>query len=863
MAESSEQGEQRLRNQACLLGSLAHAHITPVYELGKTDEGAVFVSVRKPQGQPLSDAEHAPIDAKQYDRAVSILITLCETLHFVHSKSILHADLKPEHIIVGRFGEIIISGWHNIRHLDDELTMDLPSGTPAFMAPEQAARSTLSYATDIYGLGSILYWLLSGKPPHDCTNAEEAILAAANKPPPFDHLIRDPELRAITQRALAINANERFESAQGLAEALRNWQELRTAHALITRAQDLAQPTSETINERNLRNAVHLYQDVAERWPHYPNIRSLAAEMRCRYSRQALSDGNFSAGIHMLRNETAEEKVLYTQITQEQQRRNNSQRNIRLLSITAAIIIIGCASAVIIIYAQAYVAWQAAQQHQTNTKQQLTLAEQTAKQEAATLHQAKHLRHAADIGLIRSQNNNELFYQAITLIHEAAETHGNSWALRRQLYRNQRYLQSGRLDIISHCLWSDTNTLILPRSNTEVAIYNFHTGDLLRSIQHTVGSLSWVHHHEGITYIAGQHGVQAYNEDTLTFSYREHPTSISSGSMSPNGKIAATGDLEGNVHLWDPQTGEQIAQAYMAHNHKQNRKISLIALSNMDILFTTDHYYSSASIDNLNNISKTIYLKNSIPGDLHNGNDKIALLGYGNGSIGSQFLNRNRGSRWFRINKGHQATDLSPSGRWSAAAAIDSNKVYTRSVYDGSQETSQIILPDTVYAISITPDDKHIIIADNNGWYSFRLAPFQNDHFFPTTDSASYHHSDGIVIQNHGHQLVNKDTFETYTLSHTVSQKLNYDQRIIPKKSCALDGNYSIHLKDSQTLELWHQGKPLTVLEKISKPGHGLYFDPAHDTLYIWVNDGILVLPSKPISSNDDRGTHEPTTNMG
>ena len=146
---------------------MQHPNIVAIYEIGAHDE-LNFFSMRLVQGVSLAHQlqESGPLPPK---RAAQLMRTIAEALDYAHRLGVLHLDLKPANVLIDERGEPQVADFGLARRLDETLTRDNDevSGTPSYMAPEQAQIKShkLSQATDIYGLGAILYELITGRPP--------------------------------------------------------------------------------------------------------------------------------------------------------------------------------------------------------------------------------------------------------------------------------------------------------------------------------------------------------------------------------------------------------------------------------------------------------------------------------------------------------------------------------------------------------------------------------------------------------------------------------------------------------------------------------------------------------------------------
>ena len=209
----------RFRREAEAVASLDHPNILPIYEVSESEEGLPFFSMKYATGGSLRAA--APTLRKNPRECVRLMAKVARAIDYAHGKGILHRDLQPGNILLDENGEPMVSDFGLAKWLDQssDLTRTLETlGTPGYIAPEQAERPAdkLTCAADVYSLGAILFYLLTGRPPFVGPNVLSVIHQAAATPAPRLRLLvpsLDGDLETIVGRCLESNPNERYQSA--------------------------------------------------------------------------------------------------------------------------------------------------------------------------------------------------------------------------------------------------------------------------------------------------------------------------------------------------------------------------------------------------------------------------------------------------------------------------------------------------------------------------------------------------------------------------------------------------------------------------------------------------------------------------
>jgi len=179
----TEELRNRMIREAQIIARLEHPGIVPVHDVGTLADGRIYYAMKFVRGSRLD--EYAALGAPLRDRLRKFQ-AVCDAVAFAHAHGVIHRDLKPQNIMIGSFGEVLVLDWGIAKIRDDprssafEQTMEgTVIGTDRYMSPEQARGEIdqLDERSDIYALGAVLYFLLNDQP--KVSKAAQAIRSKA------------------------------------------------------------------------------------------------------------------------------------------------------------------------------------------------------------------------------------------------------------------------------------------------------------------------------------------------------------------------------------------------------------------------------------------------------------------------------------------------------------------------------------------------------------------------------------------------------------------------------------------------------------------------------------------------------------
>ena len=225
---ASESELHRFRAETEAAARLDHSNIVPIYEVGEHD-GCPYFTMKYLEGGNL--AENLERFRGAHRHVAEVLAVLARAVHHGHQRGILHRDLKPANVLLDAGGRPHVADFGVARHLEKEAghtRSGIVVGTPGYMSPEQAAGQSrnLTTAADVYGLGAILYELLTGRPPFTADTPPQVLRRVLETEPTPPHELDpgiDRDLETICLKCLEKDPRRRYDSAEELSEELERY----------------------------------------------------------------------------------------------------------------------------------------------------------------------------------------------------------------------------------------------------------------------------------------------------------------------------------------------------------------------------------------------------------------------------------------------------------------------------------------------------------------------------------------------------------------------------------------------------------------------------------------------------------------
>lgn len=325
-----EDDRAKFLSEAVITGVLDHPNIVPIHELGQTEDGTLFYSMKCVTGTEW----HKVVRNKSEAENLEILMKVADAVAFAHSKNVIHRDLKPENVMLGEYGEVLVMDWGLAVDLNrkEEFTM---GGTPAYMSPEMAKGplDRIGKCSDIYLLGAILYEIVTGFPPHAASTITECLVAAAQ-----NVIVRsesNSRLKSIALKAMATSPKLRFNSVALFQEEIRKYQSTAQSIELAHTSQKELEAAKDSGSYELFSRAMFGFEDALKLWNENDTAEKGVREARLEYAKCALAKGDYDLGLQLVSPTSPDEEPIFQQLTKAKRAAERNARNVRRARIVA------------------------------------------------------------------------------------------------------------------------------------------------------------------------------------------------------------------------------------------------------------------------------------------------------------------------------------------------------------------------------------------------------------------------------------------------------------------------------------------------------------------------------------------------
>ncbi len=339
--QATADAQSRFLAEAVVTGALEHPNIVPIYDLGVNTDDELFYAMKEVQGHAWTDS----IDKVDLDENLEVIGKVADAIAFSHEKGVVHRDLKPDNIMIGQFGEVVVMDWGLALPTDKFEKPGLPftpglAGTPSYMAPEMADLSLapIGPAADIYLLGALLFRAVTKKAPHTGKTAHAALRAAAVNtiqwPDDADDSY-DDELLDVARIAMATRPEDRYTSATGFKQALRDYRSHSESRRLTESAINELTTAETSSSYRSFERSIAGLEEAIKLWADNVRAAETLQTARLRYGQAAFQKGDLDlAELQLDENDPAHAELLKS-IYETRAERAAQEKRLRRLKQTA------------------------------------------------------------------------------------------------------------------------------------------------------------------------------------------------------------------------------------------------------------------------------------------------------------------------------------------------------------------------------------------------------------------------------------------------------------------------------------------------------------------------------------------------
>ncbi len=321
--------------EAVVTGNLTHPNIVSVHDLGKSPDGSLFYTMQKICGISWDKV----IRQKKVDENLEILSKVCDAIAYAHNRGVIHRDLKPSNIMLGDYGEVMVTDWGVAAGAGDtdlskkamQLTSDSDiEGTPAYMPPEMLDDNCLRIGpcSDIYLIGAILYEIVAGKPPHKIRKDNMIHAIRYNIIQPTE---QTGELIDIAYKAMSTKPEDRYPSVKVMQQELRSYQIHRESIRLAQTAEENFETACITGDYQLFADAMFGFRQSTNLWPENKRAIHGLKKLIRNYAELAFHNGDYDLALSILDRNNPKHQPMITNIHKARRARDSRKRRMGIL----------------------------------------------------------------------------------------------------------------------------------------------------------------------------------------------------------------------------------------------------------------------------------------------------------------------------------------------------------------------------------------------------------------------------------------------------------------------------------------------------------------------------------------------------
>ncbi|MCY3018606.1 MAG: tetratricopeptide repeat protein [Planctomycetota bacterium] len=379
---SDEAYRAKFLAEAAVTGDLDHPNIVPLYDLGSSETGAPFYAMKLVKGTPWSKT----IKQNALRENLGILQRVADAVAFAHSRGVIHRDLKPDNVMLGEYGEVLLMDWGLALSVSPQGKAEplgehaACGGTPAYMAPEMAQGNVASIGprSDVYLLGAILFEIVTGKRPHCGPGAMACLRAAAANE--IVAVEEKNELRDIALKAMATRPEERYAGVKDFQQALKDYAGHIESVILSEQAEKALEKAASSRDYNDFAKAMLAFEQALELWSGNKAAAQGAHAARLAYATCARQKGDLELALTLLDAGGLKDAPLWREVQAAKAERDARTRRLRTLKFALA----AAAAAIVVGLAVAFL-WIRAEQAATALERDKAVAAQKAEAEQRRL----------------------------------------------------------------------------------------------------------------------------------------------------------------------------------------------------------------------------------------------------------------------------------------------------------------------------------------------------------------------------------------------------------------------------------------------------------------------------------------------